>query len=124
MKRLVGSAIASIALALSFTASAQSDDEICRILARNLQPDVLQQGSSEQQFSQLKQLVGDQRYDDWGKASSSSNSFSGKFSIPDEVDSAIGDDQHSNESNWELVVPNFCLCTFRTPAHHTEALRA
>ena len=77
-----------------------ADEVVCEILANHLQPDVLQQGSSSQLFAQLQQLVSDQRYADWGSASSSSRSFNGSFSIPQEVDLAIGDGQSSNSSNW------------------------
>jgi hypothetical protein len=74
---------------------------------------VLQQGSSTQLFTQLQQLVSDQRYADWNSASSSSSSFSGSFSIPDEVDAAIGDGQKSNASSWGSRRSQFLSMNFQ-----------
>jgi hypothetical protein len=74
--------------------------DVCAILANRLQPDVLLQGTMSQQFSQIQQLVQDQKYQDFGSASASSSSFNLGFSIPDIVDLAIGDGQHSTSSNW------------------------
>src|SRR3984893_7439369 len=91
----------------------QQDASVCAILANHLQPDVLQQGSSAQLFTQLQQLVSDQRYADWNNASSSSSSFSGSLSIPDEVDAAIGDSQTSNASSWGSRRSQFLSMNFQ-----------
>src|ERR1700722_18052850 len=77
-----------------------SDESVCAILANRVQPDVLQQGPSSQLFMQFQQLVSDQKYAEWGSASSSSGSFNGTLSVPQYVDLAIGDNQSSDASNW------------------------
>src|SRR5690348_14100793 len=73
--------------------------DVCLVLARNLKADTLEQGSSAEQFSQFQQLVASEKYEGWSAASSSSSSFNGSFSIPQEVDAAIGDSQTSNSNN-------------------------
>ncbi len=44
--------------------------------------------------------MSDTRYADYASASSSSNNFNSTFSIPAEVDIALGDNQKSDASNW------------------------
>jgi hypothetical protein len=89
-----------VRLALTLLASIYSTnalcDDVCAILASNLKPDVLVQGSGFEQFSQLQQLVADSRFASWGNASSSS--LGGGFSIPDEVDAFLN--TKSDSSNW------------------------
>jgi hypothetical protein len=93
---------------------AQAQDfDTCAILANRFQPDVLRQGSMTQLFSQLQQLVNDQRYADWNNASSSSNAFNFGFSIPTELDAAIGDNQTSNSTNWGLRRSQFLSMNFQ-----------
>ena len=88
--------VAFVSLALAEPGMAQTPDQnVCAILAQHLKPDVLQQGSAGQQFLQIQQLVSDQQYADWSKASSSSSSFNGSLSIP-----AIVDVASSNSTNW------------------------
>jgi hypothetical protein len=75
-------------------------EEICETLAQNLHQDVLEQGTSLDQYSQFVGLVSNAEYDDYNNASSSSHTFNGTLSIPDEVDLAIGDGQKSDSSTW------------------------
>jgi hypothetical protein len=77
-------------------AQAADEDDVCKILARNLKPDVVTQALSIQQYSAMKNVVGEKRYDVWKSASSSS--VNGSFSIPMEVDAALGGS--SNQQNW------------------------
>jgi hypothetical protein len=86
---------------------------VCEILALHLQPDIMMQGSSSQKFSQLQQIISDQRYQDFSSTSSSSNSFNLGFSIPDEVDLAIGDNQRSNVSTWQSRRMQFLSMDFQ-----------
>lgn len=70
--------------------------DVCSILAASLKPDVLIQGSSFEQFSQLQQLVGNSTFASWGNASDSS--ISGGLNIPGEVNAFLG--TKSDSSNW------------------------
>jgi hypothetical protein len=94
-------------------AKAEPNQETCEILARNLKPDLLLQGSSSEKFSQLQQLVKDNRFDDWGNVSTSSSSSSLGFSIPEEVDLAIDDNQHSDSANWGSRRSQFLSMNFQ-----------
>jgi hypothetical protein len=103
----------TLVLVLHGVAWADTSEDACVILAKNLKPDVLEQGTESQKFSQLQQLVSDNRYADWSNASSSSSSFSGSFSIPGEVDAAIGDGQSSNSTNWGTRRSQFLSMNFQ-----------
>lgn len=104
--------IAAFALLAGFSSNAAYADNVCEIMARSLQQDTLEQGTSLAQFSQFKQLVKNDEYKDWGSASSSSHSFNGTLSIPDEVDLAIGDGQKSSETSWDRRRSNFLSKAF------------
>lgn len=103
---------AVVAFAALFSGNARADD-VCQILARDLKQDVLTQGTISEQFLQFRTLVSDDQYQDWNNASSSSHSFNGSFSIPEEVDLAIGDGQKSDQSNWGTRRAKFLSKTFQ-----------
>jgi hypothetical protein len=109
MKRAASCVLVAVGAFVSCTAHA---DDACTILARNLKQDVLQQGTTSSQFSQLQQLVSDGYYESWNNASSSSGSFNGVLSIPEIVDFAIGDGNRSNQTNWGTRRTAFLSMTF------------
>jgi hypothetical protein len=82
---------------------AQSHSDACLTFVQNLKPDVLIQGSSLQQFSQLQQLVGNSEFESFGAASSSS--LNGGLDIPGEVDAILG--TKSDASNWGTTRKEF-----------------
>jgi hypothetical protein len=97
MQRIVFRAlVCQLAVVAVFVFGASAQSSVCQIFVQNLKPDVLIQGSSFQQFSQLQQLVASSTYASWGNASSSS--LNGGLDIPGEVDAFLG--TSSNASNW------------------------
>jgi len=85
-----------LAVLAVFVQRANAQSDACLTLAQNLKPDVLIQGSSFEQFSQLQQLLANSTFASWGNASSSA--LSGGFDIPGEVDAFLH--TKSDSSNW------------------------
>jgi hypothetical protein len=79
--------------ALSVSVCAQNS--VCEILARNLTPDTILQGSNSERFFQLKKLLSDNTYDNYGSASSSSLDGTALSAYVD-----LFLKTSSNESNW------------------------
>ena len=73
----------------------RAQTSVCEILARNLTPDTLLQGSNSQRFSQIQKLVSDNTYDDYSNASKSS--FDGT-ALSEYVDIFLK--TNSDSSNW------------------------
>lgn len=88
------------------------DQSVCLTLARQLRPDVLHQASDWSRFEQIQQLLKDEFYDDWNRASSSSSQLNGSLSIPGIVDAAIGDGGKSDSSSWQKRRSDFLSMNF------------
>jgi hypothetical protein len=88
--------VCKLVVLAAFVQTAYAQSDVCLTLAQNLKSDVLVQGSTYEQFSQLQQLVANSTFASWGNASSSA--LSGGFDIPGEVDAFLH--TKSDSSNW------------------------
>lgn len=88
---------------------AHADSSVCEILARSIKPDIISQGSHNQQFSEVKKLVSDNTYDEFSNAHSAS--FDGTL-LSDYVDIFVN--SKSNESNWHVHRQQFLSMTSET----------
>jgi hypothetical protein len=89
--------------------SVRAETSVCEILARNLTPDVILQGSNSERFFQLKKLLSDNTYDNYGSASSSSIDGTALSAYVD-----IFLKTNSNTSNWHDHREQFLSMSYET----------
>ena len=82
-------------LLAALSPSVYAETSVCEILARNLTPDTILQGSNSERFFQLKKLLSDNTYDNYGSASSSSLDGTALSAYVD-----LFLKTNSNDSNW------------------------
>jgi hypothetical protein len=89
--------------------SVRAETSVCEILARNLTPDIILQGSNSERFFQLKKLLSDNTYDNYGSASSSSIDGTALSAYVD-----IFLKTNSNTSNWHDHREQFLSMSYET----------
>ena len=82
--------------------------QVCEILAKGIQQDVLYQGSDRQRFESARSAICNTTNSSYTSASKSS--FDGSLTVPDYVDIAIG--TKSDASNWSTNYSQFCSSSF------------
>jgi hypothetical protein len=96
-KRSIGLTVAQMLLFTMFAPLLCAEATVCEILARNLKPDTLLQGSNSERFNQVKRLLSDNTYEEFKNASSSS--LDGTL-LSEYVDIFLK--TSSNDNSWKL----------------------
>jgi hypothetical protein len=105
-KSTLGTITAACTIILSLTGQVRADT--CDILAANLKQDTLQQGSSEEKFHLLQQLIANDEFKDFNKASTTT--IGGGGSYLDMVDGFLN--VASTGSTWEQDRSRFLSLTY------------
>lgn len=92
--------------------------QVCEILAKGIQQDVLIQGSDFQRFDAARSAICNTTNSSYTNASK--KSFDGSLSVPDYVDIAVG--THSDNNTWSTNFAQFCSATFSLSAMSSNAI--